>query len=431
MCCEENFRRRDRGRPSLPDKLTAESLARTGRLLRRALAPVAGVDAAGQAERIVGLDILRGLGTCVVIMAHILLATPGNLLFQADGLTWRTVYVGNCMLECFFALSGFLIGGALLHYEKFDRARVFNYAVDRSTRILPAYYAVFALLTAFNYLVNNTTKIHYSYLLFMQCWLDDMYFIGVAWTLCIEAFSYLLLPIIIWICRFKLPAGKNGYAAIIAVCIAIILVESLLRFSAALHAQDIHMDDALRKQAHLRLDALLYGLIVACLKQTSPAVYRRLACPAVFFASVCGMLALVEWQYADLFIRNIPGERHKPFHALLDFSLSGVLAASLIPFCEAVRPARLHWTADRLCAFLQYVAKISYSLYLVHLLLLPAFMLFYTKIATQNILMNHIAFCIVVVFYLLACFLLADAMFARIERPAMQLRKKIRMKRHD
>lgn len=379
-------------------------------------------------ERIVGLDILRGLATCAVILLHILLVTPGDLLFQCDGITWRTVYVGNCMLECFFALSGFLIGGALLRYERFDRARMTNYAVDRATRILPAYYAVFFLLTAWDLLSGDPPAIHYSYLLFAQCWLDNMYFIGVAWTLSIEAFSYLLLPVIIRACRARTPAGQNDHALLIGVCVAIILIESLLRFGVALSTPDIHMDDAVRKQVHLRLDALLYGLIVACLKRTRPALYRRLARPAVFLAAVCGMLALVEWQYADLFIRHLPGERHKPLHALLDFPLSGVLAASLIPFCESMRPGRLPRAADRLSAFFQYVAKISYSLYLIHLPLVFVAMRVYAALASHNAVLNHLTFCGVVIVYLLACFLLADAMFARIERPAVRLRKKLRMK---
>lgn len=423
MCYDGEFRLRDRERTSSPDD---EPAACGG--VRADHRPSRTIATAGQGERIVGLDILRGMGTCVVILAHILLVTPGDLLFHSDGLTWRIVYVGNCMLECFFALSGFLIGGALLNYEAFDRARVCNYAVDRATRILPAYYAVFFLLTLFDLTINDSNKIHYSYLLFLQCWLDTLHFIGVAWTLSIEVFSYLLLPVIIWACRFRLPAGKNGHAAIIAVCVAIILVESLLRFGVALHTPDIHMDDALRKQVHLRLDALLYGLIVACLKRTAPTLYRRLARPAVFLAAVCGMLALMEWQYADLFIRHLPGERHKPLHALLDFPLSGVLAASLIPFCETVRPARLPRAVSWLSSFFQYVARISYSLYLIHFPLLFAFMHVHAGMALQNAVMSHLVFCVVVLAYLLVCFLLADGMFARIERPAMRLRKKLRMK---
>lgn len=429
MCCDKEFRLRDREQPSSPDdNLVTSNDVLADHRPSRPIAPAGGVSTCGQGERIVGLDILRGLGTCVVILAHILLVTPNDMLFHSDGLTWRIVYVGNCMLECFFALSGFLIGGALLHYETFNRARIYNYAVDRATRILPAYYAVFFLLTAFDLIIYNSHKIHYSYLLFLQCWLDNMYFIGVAWTLSIEAFSYLLLPVIIWACRSRLPGGKNGHATIIAVCVATILVESLLRLGLALHTPDIHMDDALRKQVHLRLDALLYGLIVACLKWTSPVLYRRLASPAVFLASICGMLALVEWQYADLFIRHLPGERHKALHALLDFPLSGVLAASLIPFCENVRPTRIPRAADWLSTFFQYVARISYSLYLVHFPLLFVFMRVHAGMASQNTVMNHLVFCVVVLAYLLACFLLAGGMFAYIERPAMRLRKKLRVK---
>lgn len=379
-------------------------------------------------ERLAGFDILRGVVTLAVFTLHCFLAIPQNIWFQTEGVTWRIVYVGNCLLECFFAMSGFLIGGALLEYKEFTRSAVYNYAVDRATRILPAYYAIFVFLTLVYFLFFDSHKILYAYIVFLQCYTSDLYFIGVAWTLSIEVFSYALLPVVIYLFRFKIKIFKNEYMNVIFFGILLILAETAARYLVVLYLPGTPMDDGIRKQLHLRLDALFYGLIVACLKKICEDWYARLASWKVCCVALGGMLCMAEWQYGDFFIRNMPGERHREWHALVDYTVSGVLAAAVLPFCSKIRMGDIRSVLVRhVCDFLVHVARISYSFYLVHLLLLNAVCRFYAETAFESRLANHVYYCFLMIAYCLACFFLSEKMFNLVEKPGMALRKKLKI----
>ena len=148
-------------------------------------------------ERLVGLDILRGFAVITVFIAHILLFIPKEFFIQIHAITWRATYLANYSVDCFFALSGFLIGGSLLNYNKYTFKSIYNYTIDRITKIFPCYYITFLLTVSIYFLINRQYPL--SYIFFMQAYTNDLYFIGVAWTLSIEVISYIIMPIFIYI----------------------------------------------------------------------------------------------------------------------------------------------------------------------------------------------------------------------------------------
>lgn len=381
-----------------------------------------------QRERTIGFDILRGVGTLVVVIAHVLLFVPQELPLQIPGLTWRVVYVGNFLLECFFAMSGYLIGGPLLHYREFNRISLYNYGVDRATRILPCYYVVFAATSVAGFVFLGDRTFHYAYLLFIQCYADSLYFIGVAWTLSVEVASYILLPAFIWLFRFRIRVFEKTSVNIIFFCLVVIALETAARGLTAWLHPGLHMDDELRKQVHLRMDALLYGLMIACLKDACGALYRKLESGAFLVAALIALVALVEWQQGDYFIRNLPGEGRKTLHALIDFTASGFLAAAVLPFC-----ARISWEmfprepVRRAFEFFVYTARISYSLYLVHFPLIQIFVWFYKRTAPENPLVGSVYLLLLMPCCVYACFRIADWLYARVEAPGMRLRKRFKI----
>ena len=159
-------------------------------------------------ERLIGLDILRGFSVTTVFIAHILLFIPKDFFIQIHSITWRVTYLANYSVDCFFALSGFLIGGSLLDYEKYDFKSLYNYSIDRITKIFPCYHIIF-IMTASAYIIFGYTY-PLSYLLFIQAYTNDLYFIGVAWTLSIEIFSYILMPFFLYIFKFKIKLLNNS-----------------------------------------------------------------------------------------------------------------------------------------------------------------------------------------------------------------------------
>lgn len=158
---------------------------------RKPEAPQCG--ASSLAERIPGLDGLRGLAVLLVVFYHL------NLL----GIGWVGV-------QLFFVLSGFLItrqlrasaGLPLGAYLKTFHGR-------RALRILPLYYLYLLLLLALASLLPAGQQLpvaaqwpyaaaHVSNWLGMSVWHQKTYFLDHFWSLAIEEQFYLLWPLLLY-----------------------------------------------------------------------------------------------------------------------------------------------------------------------------------------------------------------------------------------
>ena len=374
-------------------------------------------------ERLVGLDILRGFGVVTVFIAHILLFIPKDSFIQIDAITWRITYLGNYLVDYFFALSGFLIGGTLLEYKKYDFKSIYNYSIDRITRVLPCYAIVF-LLTAAIYCIIGY-DIPPSYLFFVQAYTNDLYFIGVAWTLSIEVFSYIFMPIFIYIFKCKIKFFSNQYINMIFFICILIIMESLLRYLSVLHTQNIIMDDAVRKMPHLRMDALFYGIGISCIQKAFPAFYNKMASPRVFIIVILVIFIFLEWQYSDAFIQNTKFEKNKEIHAAIDFTLSGILSSIILPFLSKI--TFCDGELDKAKSFLIYMSKISYPFYLVHLQVLTFTMSIYYKINIQDISLKYILFISIIIISIKITFSMSSFLHTHIENPGMRLRKRLKI----
>lgn len=126
-----------------------------------------------------GLDALRGIAICGVIVAHFF----GNYL---PGIVEKCCATGGVML--FFLLSGFLIDRTFHHDENVAR-----YAVRRAMRILPMYFAAVFLIAATD--SKWTGPDIAANLIFSATFANQMS--GVFWTLYVECLFYVLAPLAI------------------------------------------------------------------------------------------------------------------------------------------------------------------------------------------------------------------------------------------
>lgn len=374
-------------------------------------------------ERLIYLDILRGFSVITVFIAHILLFIPKDFFIQIHSITWRITYLANYSVDCFFALSGFLIGGSLLDYEKYNFKSLYNYAIDRITRIFPCYYIIF-LATVSVYIIFGYTY-PLSYLLFIQAYTNDLYFIGVAWTLSIEMFSYILMPFFLYIFQFKIKLLNNKYINIILFIFIFILIESVYRYLSVSNAPGIVLDDAIRKMPHLRMDALFYGLGISCIRKAFPVFYNKIASPIVFIIVILSIFIFLEWQYSDSFIQNTEFEKNKEIQSLIGFSLSGILSSAILPFLS-----KTTFNAGKLCktkSFFIYMSNISYPFYLVHLQVLSLSMSIYYKIDISNTVLKYIFFISMLIISIKITFLASSFLHKYIENPSIRLRKKLKI----
>jgi peptidoglycan/LPS O-acetylase OafA/YrhL len=141
-------------------------------------------------------DSLRAIAVLGVITFHVFSLT-GAIARPVVG--DATVLLGVEGPLLFFVISGFLL------YRPYVAARaegrpapsITRYARRRALRILPAYWVGLTVLAVFPGIVGVFTGDWWRYYLFAQLYSQDTVGGGipVAWTLCVEASFYVLLPL--------------------------------------------------------------------------------------------------------------------------------------------------------------------------------------------------------------------------------------------
>lgn len=333
--------------------------------------PETRVDGTPKQAHIPGLDISRGLGAISVLTAHLFMALHETLPVPVPRITHALILLGNFFMEQFFALSGFLLGGMLL--QNLARPRpgaVPMYAVSRITRTWPAYFAFMAVLLIFEAGLRGSWHVHWSYFFYLQNFVRGAEnFFPVTWTLSVEQWSYVLLPLVILgLPKLLRLEGEYAVRAVLACALSIIILAMLARLMTAMLWHPPY-DIGLRKQIPLRVDALMFGLCVACWRHGWPRIYGALASTPGMIIIVALALAHLGLQQMDgIFVRRAMLPDHYLFHGSLGLTLTGAFVALVLPFLEK-NPLFFRALArfPRTSAVLFASAKYSYSLYLVHL----------------------------------------------------------------
>jgi peptidoglycan/LPS O-acetylase OafA/YrhL len=288
----------------------------------------------------------------LVLLCHslILILNPSSRLHASIELA------GYFGVEIFFCLSGFLVGSIFLDVAKiFDGnpSGILHFMMRRWFRTVPNYYFYLALntvsfMTGFAFLGNPPDI---KYLFFAQNLLaPHPLFFPEAWSLSVEEVFYVLLPftfVFAW-AIFR----KTSFA--IAVALGSILLFSMgLRAHAALYATD--WEEQLRKVALLRLDSLIFGVLLA-------VAYRKLLASRTglrLLTGICLLSFLPVSIYMVLMGPSWIGERFMVKLFLFTMTSLGVCGILLLGI-KTTLPRAIAVPAA-------WIAKLSYSLYLSNL----------------------------------------------------------------
>ncbi len=288
------------------------------------------------------------------------------------GLNWSGV-------DLFFVLSGFLIGGILI-----DNRGATNYFrtfyVRRACRIFPLYYlCLFSFLLAarsfkwcesslgYGWLFENqgvagigigqpNSIPMWTYLVHLQnFWMAQTNswgpgYLGITWSLAVEEQFYLLLPVVVYLCKPK-QVGSVAFLCIIAAPITRLASSGLESYC----------------MLSCRIDALMVGVLVAWLLRLE-SVLTTLRKSRSF---VVGGLFVCLCFFALL--GRHPGILGKFNHSFLAlFYGLVVLAVVTFPSLLLTRFLRTGW--------LQAIGRISYGIYLLHMAFVGiAFMLVFER----------------------------------------------------
>lgn len=297
-------------------------------------------------NRIFGLDLLRAIAVNAVLLSHFGYVFLFGMRF------------GFLAIESFFVMSGLLIGEMLIRDFKdgftFKDLRIFW--IKRWFRTLPLYYAV--LLLKFVLIDPSIGWNLLYYIFFLQNNFYGIDFMDISWTLVLEEWFYIIMPVIIFL-FFRKGINAKKFYLFTALVIGIIILLRLL------YVYNINSSySAINGNVVLRFDSFLIGVCLAAVKLFNPDIFKKMANPKFF--SIGLFLVISFW---ILYTHPNGFESMESINLIslaLRFSIFGVLIAMILPFfClnsmfVSISPTNVFARA------ITWLSLLSYPMYLIH-----------------------------------------------------------------
>jgi peptidoglycan/LPS O-acetylase OafA/YrhL len=353
-------------------------------------------------KRVYGLDVYRAIAILLVVQVH------GSFMLNdtfLDGFPWIRLTDG---VELFFVLSGFLIGGILLKIihrndYKITLPDVSNFWKRRWYRTLPNYFLILLLnflFVKYGLINGDLANFSYSFFLFLHNFATPFYgFFWESWSLSIEEWFYIILPLSLFI-SLKVAPNQKG---ILSVIIILILAPLVYRISQTGREVDLfHWDTQFRKVIVMRLDTIIYGVLAAYIKFYYDKFWIKIAKPAFFIG-----LALT------LCIPYLPLNPNAFFTKTFFFNATSFAAMLMLPLADQKRGFKTGFGK-----VITHISLISYSMYLINLGLVVGVINKHFPIAspTDGLLKYTIYWGIVII--------ASTLLYKFFEKPIMELREK-------
>jgi peptidoglycan/LPS O-acetylase OafA/YrhL len=309
--------------------------------------------------RLAALDGLRGVAVLLVLWYHVWEISWLPAPLQALQFLPETGFVG---VHLFFFLSGFVIAYPFVRAQLRAGAAPSwrHFAWRRFIKIVPSYLLSIAVAYAIGYAARQvpaaTPQALVEHLLFVQTWFPSSYgaINGVLWTLSVEVEFYLLFPVVWW-CFSRAPW-------LTAAAMAAISLTWRAAFAGCCYST-LFTSYAQSLPGYLGIFACgMIAVLIYCRSREGAALgrYRALA-PALAFAGVAAIVALLENLYANRFI-----DQWDLIWELRGRELLGISFA-LVALGALWSPRVWQWPlANRALIF---CGTVSYNLYLYHQML--------------------------------------------------------------
>jgi peptidoglycan/LPS O-acetylase OafA/YrhL len=308
-----------------------------------------------RSSRVYGLDVFRALAILFVLIGHSLEHSKVPPEIKTFG------HLGILGVELFFVLSGFLIGSIIMRL--IDEKR-FHSFVDISTfwkrrwlRTLPLYVIALLAFLRFDYRGRHELLDYPAYFVFMQNFAYKIpEFFELSWSLAIEEHFYLWFPVAFLIWE---KITKRANLAIIFTAITFIIIAYAFRLFHPLFTNWDEYNRTIRLTTLSRIDAIMFGVLIATMKHYWRAgfnwIRRGTPVTAVLFVLSCA------WWFID-----VPYLMQSRSLQINLFTIQAILCALLLPWFDGWRSTSDHR------GFFAVTSKLSYSLYLVHILVIIA-----------------------------------------------------------
>lgn len=290
-----------------------------------------------------GLDIARVVAISLVLIAH------SGIPFVFG------INLGFLGVEIFFVLSGFLIGQIIIREFESDItvAKCGTFYINRWLRTFPLYYLILLIK---DLVIDHS--FHIKHFLFIQQGLDLIFF-PVSWSLAIEEWFYILIPLvfIINIRVFKLPG-------IWFIIFLMIMITVLRYFYIANNTVNFDLD--VRKSIPLRFDALLTGVLFSVVKLNYKRLYLKISdYKALLFSVVLFICGYLTYRKYVLLEAGVQAGVLKSLFQTIVFIFFSFSFGFLIIWLEQSAINNL----SKKNIFLRFITALSiltYAIYLIH-----------------------------------------------------------------
>jgi peptidoglycan/LPS O-acetylase OafA/YrhL len=343
------------------------------------------------------LDTFRAVAVLMVLGRHLLNVNRGMSPALSDILS-RWQMFGWMGVDLFFVLSGFLVSGLLFsEHQQHGTLQPWRFLGRRGFKIYPGFYLL--LVVTWFWVGDQVPRINFLYeAVFLQNYKGMVW--NHTWSLAVEEHFYFGLTALLWgLARFR--EGGNPFRDLPRICVAILALVFALR----LREYSLHPRGYLLLPTHYRIDALLFGVLLAyywAYERPRFARWVRQSMRLLVFASGIFLLPAFIFRVEDSFIVNTIGL------TLNYLGFGGLTMAALVTFQERPIP--------RIFLPLAKMGYFSYSIYLWHSAV--AFL-------TARHLPPHIGWPATIAVYLVGSVLLGVAAAKLIEIPFLRLRERL------
>ena len=237
--------------------------------------------------RKVGLDYVRAFAILCVLISHLL-----EIYWH---LAQKIYPLGTVGVELFFVLSGYLIGGIFLSIlakgqDRLTPQTIFRFWCRRWLRTVPLYLIFLGVFALGEHMPHAMVA---RYLTFTQnlAWPMPAQF-NVSWSLSVEEWFYLSLPAVTFIFGMMI---RDGRRALLVAAAVMLIGPMILRLTVGPGKE---WDSAIRKVVVMRLDAIMWGVLVAYLAKRHKIAFARLQNPLVLIAGV--VIAAIAYGYLQV-----------------------------------------------------------------------------------------------------------------------------------
>lgn len=291
------------------------------------------------------MDIIRSVAIFLVILAHSGFPHYFGIKF------------GELGVEIFFVLSGFLIGKILIQdfSIQITPKTLFKFWSRRWFRTLPMYYLV--LLFTFIAIDNSFGWKVLVYFFFLQNNFVGITLMPVSWSLVIEEWFYITLPILFFVFFRK----GIQYNKLLLFLISFIVAELIMRIVWVYYSN--RPWEAIVGNFPFRLDSLAIGVLLSALKLNQSKIYQMLSKPLVFILAF-PLFAFLQMSIGYTNSNNTTNSLY--WTRTIFFSLQSFLIACMIPFIESNKVLNSLPANNKLLFCFTWISILSYGIYLIH-----------------------------------------------------------------